>query len=250
MLRRLTLGFLLLAGPVAAEPWRASYVFTVAGVTLMEAEVFLDIGGPGAPYVIEARTRPRGLAVLFFRGEQVSRSEGAWRGRNPLPRMHGSSGNWRGSPRRTVLNYSPDGTPRIVALEPAQDIERTPVPPEALPGTVDALSAMLWLSRHVQETGRCDARARVFDGRRLTQLVLTTEPERQAAGGGQPSCLIQSQILAGLPVERPEDSRPTRNVVHFGNPVEPGAPLLPIRLELASRWWGTVQVALNQVSRR
>ncbi|MDB5376208.1 MAG: hypothetical protein JWR00_654 [Rubritepida sp.] len=249
MLRRITLGLALLASPAAAESWQASYVFTVAGVTVMEARVDLDIGGPGAPYMIETRTRARGVATLFFRGEQVSRSEGTWRGRIPTPRVHRSSGNWRGSARRTVIEYGPGGTPRVAILEPVQDLERTPIPPEALAGTMDALSAMLQLSRQVRETGRCEARARIFDGRRLTELDLTTDPVRQPEGGGQPSCVIESRMIAGVPVERPEDARPMRSVVHFGLPVQPDAPMLPVRIELASRWWGTIQVVLNQVSR-
>lgn len=249
MLRRITLGLVLLGSPAAAETWHASYIFTVAGVTVMEARVVLDVGGPGAPYMIETRSRARGLATLFFRGEQVSRSEGVWRGATPMPRLHRSGGNWRGSPRRTAMEYGPGGVPRTVVLEPVQDIERTPVPPEALPGTMDALSAMLQLARQVRETGRCEAQARIFDGRRLTQLDVTTDPVRLPEGGGQPSCVIESRMLAGVPVERPEDARPMRSVVHFGNPVQPDAPMLPVRIELASRWWGTIQVVLNQVSR-
>ncbi|WP_165585244.1 DUF3108 domain-containing protein [Roseococcus sp. SYP-B2431] len=248
MLRRITLGFVLLGFPAAAAPWQASYVFTVAGVTVMEARVDVDIGGAGAPYVIETRTRPRGLATLFFRGEQVSRSEGVWRGSTPTPRLHRSSGNWRGSARRIAIDYGA-GTPRSVTLEPVQDMERTPIPPEALPGTLDALSAMLQLSRQVRETGRCDGRARVFDGRRLTQLDVSTEAVRQPTGGGLPSCVIESRMLAGVPLERPEDARPMRSIVHFGPPVQPDAPVLPLRMELASRWWGTIQVVLSQVSR-
>lgn len=249
MLRRIILGFVLFAGPAAAEPWHASYVFTVAGVAVMEARVDFDLAGPGGTYVIETRSRSRGIATLFFRGEQFSRSEGSWRGAAPVPRQHRSSGNWRGSPRRTQIDYGPGGAPRTVVLDPVQDLERTPIPAEALPGTVDALSAMLQLSRQVRETGRCEGRARIFDGRRLTQLDLTTEPVRQADGGGQPSCAIESRLVAGVPLERPEDARPMRSVVHFGNPLVPGAPLLPIRIELASRWWGTIQVVLNQVTR-
>jgi len=249
MLRRITLGFVLLASSASAEPWQASYVFTAAGMTVMEARVDLDIGGPGAAYVIQTRSRPRGLANVFFRGELFSQSEGVWRGSRPMPRVHRSTGSWRGTPRRTVLEYGPGGVPRVVVLEPAEDVERSPVPREVLPGTTDALSAMLQLSRQVSETGRCEAQARIFDGRRLTQLDLSTDPVRQASGGGQPSCVIESRVIAGIPTDRPEDARPLRSVVHFGNPVAPGAPMLPVRIELASRWWGTIQVVLTQVSR-
>jgi hypothetical protein len=245
----ITLGLALLASPATAAPWQASYTFTAAGVTVMEARVDLDTGGPGAPYSIETRTRARGLAALLFRGEQVSRSEGTWRGAIPLPRSHRTSGNWRGSPRRIILEYGPGGTPRIAMLEPLQDIERTPVPPEALAGTTEALSAMLQLSRQVRETGRCEGRVRIFDGRRLTQLDLTTDPVRQPEGRGQPSCVIESRMLAGMAVDRPQDARPMRSIVHFGSPLQPDAPMLPIRIELASHWWGTLQVVLSNVSR-
>ncbi|MBS7809623.1 DUF3108 domain-containing protein [Roseococcus pinisoli] len=249
MLQRIVLGFVLLAAPAKAVTWHADYVFTAAGVTVMEARVDISPGGPGVPYMIETRTRPRGLATIFFRGEQVSHSEGVWQGARPLPRLHRSSGNWRGSPRRTLLEYSASGAPRILTLEPAQDRERTPIPPEALPGSLDALSAMLLLARQVRDTGRCEARAQIFDGRRLTRLDLTTDPVRQADSGGQPSCVIESRLVAGIPLDRPEDAQPARSVVHFGNPVQPDAPMIPLRVELASRWWGTIQVVLMQVSR-
>ncbi|MDB5413822.1 MAG: hypothetical protein JWR10_2157 [Rubritepida sp.] len=248
MLRRITLGLVLLGSPAAAQTWHASYVFTVAGVTVMESQVDLIPGRPGAGYAIETRTRGRGVASLIFRGEQVSRSEGIWRGAVPVPRLHRSSGNWRGSVRRTALEYSATGVPRVVTLEPAQDMERTPIPAEALPGSLDALSALLQLSRQVRDTGRCDARAQIYDGRRLTALELTTDPERDPEGGGLPTCVIESRLVAGIPVERSDDARPMRSVIHFGLPAADG-PALPLRIELASRWWGTIQVALTALTR-
>lgn len=248
MLQRLTLALALLASPAAAVPWQANYTFTAAGLTIFEARVDLDIGGPGASYTIETRTRARGLAALLFRGEQVSRSEGMWRGATPLPRSHRTNSNWRGSPRRVVLEYGTTGVPRVALLEPLQDIERTPIPPEALSGTMETLSAMLQLSRQVRETGRCEAQTRIFDGRRLTLLVLTTDHERRPEGGGQPSCIIESRMLAGMAVDKAQDTRPMRSVVHFGPPARPDAPMLPIRIELASLWWGTVQGVLRDVS--
>lgn len=250
MLQRLTLlGLALLGFPAAAAPWQANYTFTAAGVTVMEARVELDIGGPGAPYTIETRTRARGLAALLFRGEQVSQSEGTWHGAIPLPRYHRTVGNWRGSARRIMLEYGATGTPRIAMLEPPQDIERTAIPHEALAGTMETLSAMLQLSRQVRETGRCEAQTRIFDGRRLTQLHLTTDPVRRPEGRGQPSCVIESRLVAGMAVDRPQDARPMRSIVHFGPPVEPDAPMLPIRIEVASHWWGNVQAVLSDVSR-
>jgi hypothetical protein len=214
----------------------------------MEARVEIDAGSPSRPYMIETRTRGRGLGALFLRGEQVAHSEGVWHGANPMPRFHGSSGNWRGSARRTLLEYDAGGTPRITLLEPMLDTERTPVPPEALPGAVDALSAMMRLARQMRETGRCEGQTRIFDGRRLTRIEVSTDPSRQPMGG-LPACVIESQMVAGVPLERPEDARPMRSVVQFAPPSQPDAPMLPIRMELASRRWGTVHVTLAEVRR-
>jgi len=251
MIKSALAALLLLGGPAAAEGWRATYQVTAAGLPIMEAEVTFALGQPGAPYSIESRIRSRGVAAMLFRGEQRSRSEGAWQGATARPRMHETNGNWRGTPRHINLQYGSDGTPRTAALEPAQDMERTPVPDDAKRGTVDSLTALVQLTHHIGRTARCDTQARTFDGRRLTQFEVTTDPIVHVADRGLLRCLVESRPLAGLPTDRPieEATRPTRSHLVFGVP-SPGAPAVPVRIEIASRWWGTITATLTDFAPR
>ena len=249
MLRRLILASLFLGGAASAESWRASYQITAAGVTVMEAEVTFDLGQDGAPYSIESRVRSRGLASLLFRGEQSSRSAGVLQGATLRPRQHESQGNWRGTPRRTVLTYAPDGLARIDLLEPVQDVERAPVRDEERRGALDTLSAIIRLTQQVRRTGRCDVQARTFDGRRLTQFDVTTDPIMRVSDNGLLRCLVESRPLGGFALDRPveEATRPTQSVLLYGVP-QPGAPAIPVRIEVASRWWGTIQATLTTLT--
>jgi hypothetical protein len=181
-MRRLLALLLLAAAPAQAEAWRASYLITVAGAPVMEAEVAFDLGGAG--YRVETRTRPRGVGSLLLRGESVSLSEGRWQGAEARPAYHEARSHWRSGPRRTRLDYGPDGEPRLAVLEPAEDIPRAPLPPGPRAGTLDNLSALAQLARHVRDTGRCDTGATAFDGRRLTRFEVTRDPVMQAADGG------------------------------------------------------------------
>jgi hypothetical protein len=245
-MRRLLALLLLAAAPAQAEAWRATYAITVAGAVVMEAEVAFDLGGEA--YRVEARTRTRGLASLLVRGESLTRSEGRWHGAQARPRVYESQGYWRGTARRARLEYGPDGEPRVLVMEPAQDMARTPLPPGPRAGTLDNLSALAQLVRHVRDTGRCDVTATGFDGRRLTRFEVTRDPVVQVADRGLLRCVIESQPLAGYALDRPDAANPTQVHAIFGV-LRPDTPVLPVRVEIASRWWGRIEATLMSVTR-
>ena len=249
MLKRVSLALLLLTAPASAERWRATYAVTAAGITVADAEVQFTLGANGTPYSIQTRTRSRGLASWLMRSQSEARSEGIWRTGAAAPRRYQTEGQWRGMNRRTLLEYGPDGTARVATLEPALDMERTPVPDDARRGHIDPLSAMVLLAGHVRETARCDVQTRTFDGRRVVQFEVTTDPIVQVADRGLLRCNVESRALAGIPTDRPlEDAmRPTRSTLLFGV-VRPGAPAIPVQIEIASRWWGTIQASLVELT--
>ena len=253
MLLSLTLALMVLAVPASAERWRASYAITAAGITVMEAEVIFTLGsGAGAGqagYSIETRVRSRGVAAMVFRGEGHTRAEGVWQGATLRPRLYQSTGNWRGTERLTRLEYAGDGAMRVATLEPTQDMERTPVPVEERRAAIDSLSALIQLTDNVRRTARCDTQARTFDGRRLVQFDVTTDPVVRVADRGLLRCVVESRALGGFPTDRPieEVTRPVRSVVIFGVP-QAGAPAIPVQVEIASRWWGTIRASLNEIT--
>ncbi len=238
----------LVAAPAAAEPWRATYSISAAGLPVAEVQLRFTLDGPG--YSVESRMRSLGIARLFLRGEQVSRSEGAWAAGLPRPRLHLSQGNWRGVLRQTRLEYGPDGAPRVAVLTPAQDMPRSPVPPAATPGTMDGLSAIAGLARHVRDTATCETAARSYDGRRLTQFEVARDPAPPPPGGAALRCVIEARTLAGYALDRdPEEvRRPLRILAEFG-PRAPGTPAVPARVELGSRWWGDIEATLMDLRR-
>jgi hypothetical protein len=249
MIARAALALLLLTAPAAAERWRATYVVTAAGITVADAEVRFNLGAQGSPYSIETRTRSRGLASWLMRSQSEARSEGLLQAGVPVPGSYQSEGHWRGIHRRTRLDYSPDGSSRIHTLEPQQDMERTPVPAEARRGHLDPLSALVLLTAKVRETARCDAQTRTFDGRRVVQFDVTTDPIIQVADRGLLRCIVESRPLAGIPTDRPieEATRPTRSTLLIGV-ARPGAPAIPVQIEIASRWWGTIRADLLELT--
>ncbi|MCW8086882.1 DUF3108 domain-containing protein [Sabulicella glaciei] len=229
---------LLLAIPAAATPWRAEYAVTLAGVTVMEAQVTFDLDGPG--YWVESRSRSRGLASLVARGAYVTRASGSWRGDAVAPRRYATEGQTRGSPRRIVIDYE-NAVPRVRVLDPVEDVPRTPIPEDALPGTVDSLSALAMLARQVSRTARCDASARMFDARRLTLFAARTVG--QEADGLR--CELESRHIAGIPTQRDPVQAAQPQIIHtwFVRPHENG-PAIPGRVEIATRWWGRVEAHL------
>jgi hypothetical protein len=249
MIARIALALLFLTAPAAAERWRATYLVTAAGITVADAEVRFTLGAQGSPYTIETRTRSRGLASWLMRSQSEARTEGVLQPGAPVPRSYQSEGQWRGIDRRTRLDYAPDGSSRIVTLEPAQDMERTPIPEEARRGHLDPLSALVLLTAQVRETARCNAQTRTFDGRRVVEFQVMADPIVQAGDRGLLRCIVESRPTAGVATDRPieEAMRPTRSTLLFGV-ARPGAPAIPVRIEIASRWWGTIRADLVELT--
>jgi hypothetical protein len=243
LLRFMPLVALLAAAPAAAQTWRAEYAMTLAGVPVVEAQITFDLSGPR--YLVETRVRSRGVAVMVSRGEQVTRSEGTWRGDEPVPLRYASQGTWRGAPRQVLINYE-GGEPRVAALVPAEDTPRSPIPGGNLRGTVDSLAALAGLARIVDRTGRCEARTRMFDGRRLT--LFTSRTSGQEEGGLR--CTITSQQVGGIPLNRDpaEAGQPQATDAWFARPQADG-PAIPLRVDLATRWWGRVEAKLIRLER-
>ncbi|SDB52961.1 DUF3108 domain-containing protein [Belnapia rosea] len=247
----LALGLALLPAAARAEPLLAQYDVQAAGMTVMKVEALLDLDGPR--YFVRTRIRMNGMAGFFARGDQVTSAEGAWRGLEPVPARYQLEGTWRGERRVVVMDYGPGSMPRLRAIEPPNAGEREPVPESFQAGTMDALSALAKLTRVVGRTGRCDTEAKVYDGRRRADYSVRTlgQGVLQAEGGfGGPAlkCAFEGRVLAGFRGDQDaeEARRPQSAEIWLGQPL-PGTGPLPVRVELSSRWFGTIRAVLTSV---
>ncbi len=234
-----------------AEAVLARYDVRARGLSVMRVEALFDLSGPR--YRVQTRVRPVGVGGVFSGGgEQVSATEGSWRGADPLPRRHSSEGEWRGGRRALLLDYAPPGAaPLLRVLEPPLEPEREPVPEALKHGTVDGLSAVAKLLRAVEQTGRCEGEAPVFDGRRRSDFRAWTEgldelPQGEGAFTGPAlRCAFLGRLVAGRhAAQERDDARPPRPAVAWVARPLPGRAAVPVLIEMPTRWFGTVRVVL------
>jgi hypothetical protein len=247
MRRTLALLAVLCATPAAAETWRASYTVTAAGIPILDATITLQIEGDA--YRVETSTRTRGMASWVVDLRNTTRANGTFEGDDPRPREYRTDGVSRGRPRHVLIEYA-GNTPRVLRAEPPSAQERRPVPEAETRGAVDQLSAMAKLIRVTQRTGRCDGELRVYDGRQLTAFRSRTAGTVQISEGSALRCDVETRALAGTRLDRDaaEAARPQPVTAWLGV-VGPGYPPVPVRIELTSRWWGTVTASLVNLER-
>lgn len=250
MMRCLLAALLLfLPGGVAAEGLRARYEVHALGSTLLEMEARFEVTAEA--YVVEAAFRTRGLAALVASARHVSRAHGGWAEDRPAPAAFLSEGTWRGRPRRISLDWQ-GAQPRVLELlPPAEEEEREPVSEAMRRGTVDILSAFAGLVRQVGQTGHCNLAAPVFDGRRRSDFVTRSEghervlPWRSAWHGEALRCSYEGRLVSGFrrDQDRAQAGEPQRGIAWMAAPY-PGAPSIPVRIDIPTRWFGTVTAVL------
>jgi len=236
--------------PVAAQAHtiRATYEVVAAGTVVLELEARFEIAETG--YAVETALRTRGIAAAFAPGEQVSRVRGSFAGSTPRPASFVTEGVWRGRMRRIALDWQGDA-PRVLDLTPPETEEREAVPEGLRRGTVDVLSAIAGLSRQLAAGGGCDRAAPVFDGRRRSDFATRTEsrdilrPWRGAWHGEATRCTFEGRQVAGFRLDqaRAEAAAPQRGTAWIAAPYA-GAPPIPVRLDIPTRWFGTATAVL------
>lgn len=237
--------------PAGATPFEAVYSVQAAGVSVVEATVRYDFDTPGG-YAIEIRHRTRGIASVFVSAQMTTQVTGRWADGRARPGRFTSEGTYRGEQRRTVLEY-PSGQPVVRMLQPPNEGEREPVPPEQQRGTVDTLSAVVQLSQDIRRTGRCEGQLRTFDGRRLTAFQATTGGWEMMPGGSDTwsgralRCQFVGQLLAGFRLDDDDSDRRPQEGRAWMAEVRPGEPPIPVRLEVPSKWFGSTVIVLTRV---
>ncbi|MDE2198421.1 MAG: DUF3108 domain-containing protein [Rhodospirillales bacterium] len=236
---------LLLPRPAGAEapPTRLSFAIYAAGLNVLDIDSRIALDPDR--YRIDLAFHTVGMFGLLFHSRIDSFVQGAWQGADTLPLRFASWGVVRGQPRRVVIDYRA-GQPILRDLQPLHDKARDPVSAAQQADTIDTLSAMAELVRRVSTTGRCDGRARIFDGRRLSEVrAVTVGPEilprtgRSSFAGVALRCDVQGRQLGGF-VHDESMARLTR--IHHSSVwlarLAPGGPALPVRVRFETRYFG------------
>ena len=228
-----------------------SYEAYAAGLNVLNIDAALDV--TQINYHVQVTTKTAGFFGLIVHGDLETTVAGLKTAAGVAPARTYAYGTFRGEPRRTQIDYVA-GQPRIVILEPALDQERDPVPPEMQRDTIDTESAVVQLIYHVAATGRCESSARIFDGRRLSEVQAVTAgvenlaPEKGSAFSGPAlRCNFEGRQLAGFVHD--VDEATLKRVQHGSAwlaPLRPGAMPFPVKMQFNTRFFGDATMYLTK----
>lgn len=258
MIARVALGLALalllvpLAPAGAETEVHASYRTYAVGLHVANVKAGFGLG-PWS-YQMQLAYHTTGLVGLFYQGHQINTVRGSWQEDQPAPFEFFGDGFWRGQHRTTLIDYE-HGRPLVRDLEPPNEGERQPVPSDLQSNTIDTLSAMAELIRHVAATGRCETTVRTFDGRSVTEVTARTvgtetlTPTDLSLFSGQAlRCDFEGRMLAGF---RLGESNALQRAPLHGSAwlasVIPGAPPVPARMVFQTRWFGEATMYLTKV---
>lgn len=234
------------AAPARADPIEAHYAVIQSGFAVMDVRITAELSGDR--YRIATLSRSRGIGRLFLPREQVAEARGGLAGREVLPALYRTEGEWRGAPRRTLMEYV-GRTPRLAVLEPPEGPDRIPVRPEEMDGTIDALSALVRLARDAAATGRCDLTGAVFDGRRRlewsSRTLGTARPPVPGFQGEALRCALESRLVAGFRRgDDPAQAGRPRQAEAWLATLGPHRLPLPLRVEFPATFLGAFRLDL------
>jgi hypothetical protein len=236
------------AAPAAATGISATYTIETAGIKIVDATAEINLSEN--VYTVKVAYRTRGVAAVFFHGSQVTEADGLWLGLMPAPVHFRTVGIWQGINRHTQIDYM-NGQPVVSVLEPAESEKRYPVSLAQRADTIDPLSALALLVRQVRDTGRCDGKVSLFGGRSRLEFAAHTIGIEHIDGGTQSwsgnalRCTFESRIVAGFGRERrTEKAEGTKGGVAWIAAPLPGGLPIPVRIDAASRWYGSTSIRL------
>jgi hypothetical protein len=230
-----------------------NYALSVLGVPVADASLSIDLTESGYRAALNFHTT--GLANLVDGGRLTETVSGGLKSDRPEPRVYSSSGYLHGQNRIVDMTWQ-DGTPEVTAISPPNATEREDVPVALRAGTIDQLSLIVYLLRTVEQTGRCEATARSYDGRDLDLFQARTVGEKDLPGPGRSSYFgralqgaFTSQTLAGFRfgAAGEQDRRLHRGTIWLA-PVVSGGPRLPVQATVETRWFGDATLDLTSVS--
>jgi hypothetical protein len=220
-----------------------TYAVYAAGFNVLNLDGNVDLGGPY--YRVDLSYHTVGVFGALIRSNISSFAQGKWAGNRPLPLRFASWGTVRGEVRRTLIDYEAN-QPVIRTLQPAQEEDRDPVPPEQQHDTVDTLSAMAMLIRQVAATGTCDGHVNMFDGHRASDITAHTAGQeilpsefRSSFAGPALRCEFVGRQTGGF---KHDVSDEELHKLHYSTAwlarVVPDAPPLPVRIVFEAHFFG------------
>ena len=236
--------------PTSVHAEELSFGYQLAWGHLKLADAEVSYRESGSHYHLVSSGRTSGFLELFFSWQGRAETKGLLQedGRRPL--VHRHEGTWEEKSRWTQVDWNGTAVPKTEA-EPPPDLEVvTPVPDASVAGTSDPFTVLLSVLDSLAATGRCDAEAKIWDGRRRYDLSVThlgeetlTADRPWAYEGDAVACALDFERIGGFWREaaswrEPDETAPQRRVV-WAAEAAPGRWVL-VRAEMETRYGSVV----------
>jgi hypothetical protein len=247
------------AQPVAGESTLGlKYDLSMSIIGIGHVDVHSRING--AEYEARSILDTKGIINIFWQAHIEALSNGRIHARGLQPALYDSRSSRRSGRQQMTVTYGPHGPVNVVAV-PARprQAQKYPVTEEQRRGTVDPLSAMVFVATGItaSQANPCGATAPVFDGRRRYNIELTflrnvnIKLEGGAYSGPAMVCQIKYIQIAGFKQKIIAEGQKLPPMYAYMVPMQGRADssrryLVPVRL-WAETSWGTAEALITNV---
>ena len=162
----IALGATHVASAAVDSPTQITLSYEIALDGLRVASVGASATYDGAKFVVEAKTRTRGLLDTLVGFRSTAETTAILDEGSAVPISHDVDNIWRGKSRYVHLRYDKGAIATVDIYPSAADEDRDPVPDEERSDTVDPVTASLRMMLAAREGAGCLDHLQVFDGRR------------------------------------------------------------------------------------
>lgn len=224
----------------AGQTLELRYEVAWGNMTLAEARVNYALNE--TRYEIEGEGESQGTLSFLFPWKGSARTEGLTTEEGFRAFRHESFGSYKDKTRRTSVVWDPAVALPKLEAEPKPDLsEVTPVPAAATADTADPFTVLLSTLDKLEQGERCEAKAKVWDGRRRYDLKIEHIGETELAGdrpwaysGRAIGCSLTYTPIGGF--RRDSEWRDRRDEIRRTIWVGrlPNEKLVPVRIELSA----------------
>ncbi len=232
-----------------AQKLQITYQVYIGGLHLATADMVATVDH--GKYVAASAITTKGLAEAFASSQVAAISTGEVRGHLVVPHTYNSDTQAPDKRQLVGLLYD-DGAPVDINSNPAYNLKRFPVPDDEKRGTVDPLSAALYimLGSSANDGHKCGAVVPVFDGKRRYNLTFDYKGDDKASLGrnynnGRPVpaylCTTNYVRVAGFkPNKKGHDSSAVPTLDVWMAPYPGTDFIVPVRMQASTDFGGIV----------
>lgn len=177
------LAMLLATSGVIAQAEQENGLFKLYVSGIPAGQLTIAAKNNGNTYQIVGNVRSTGLIGSIVKASYQAQARGTVTNGNLSPKSYNEQANTGRRSQSSQLNYK-NGVPQVLKVEPPRSKRNYDVNPSGQKGTLDPLSMIYSALRDVPESDTCTLNQKMFDGRRLSEIVLGTPTKED----GQITC--------------------------------------------------------------